>query len=233
MMIVLDAAELLTEARSSRRLSMNTLADVSGVPVSTISRIESGRVEPTWSMMSRIMTAAGFSMEPHLVDAGTDEPFAGILHRLGEAPPSEKARIIGRFPSVARLAPVARRQSVRRVQLTTGIDEALMRLAAQDVAPIVSSLEAFSGDVSHIHSFVPVIYVDDPDRVDFPEATRTSPRIMLILPTTRNVEAVTRDVSGIAMVSREWGLLDSLASPGRQPDAALHLVNDLIRETTQ
>lgn len=138
--IILNASELLLEVRSRRRLSMNTLADVSGVPVSTISRIESGKVEPTWAMMSRILTAAGFHLEPHLSDAGTDEPIAGIIRRLNDALPEERARVVGRFPSVARLALVARRNRARRVRLVTKLDETLGNLTGQDQSPVVSSL---------------------------------------------------------------------------------------------
>jgi len=53
---------------------------------------------------------------------------------------------------------------------------------------------------------------------------------MFLLPITTNMEAVTREVNGIPMVSREWALLDSLASPGRQPDVTLPLLNNLIME---
>jgi hypothetical protein len=35
------------------------------------------------------------------------------------------------------------------------------------------------------------------------------------------------------MVSREWALLDSLASPGRQPDASPPLVEDLVGRVCQ
>jgi len=44
---------------------------------------------------------------------------------------------------------------------------------------------------------------------------------MLVVPLSNNVRTVARRVKGVAMVSPEWGLLDTLASPGRQPDAAL------------
>lgn len=210
---------------------MNTLADVSGVPVSTISRIESGKVEPTWSMMNRILTAAGFQFEPRLADTGADEPFAGIIRRLNTASPEDRARIVGRFPSVARLALVARRTKARRVHLATGFGEALNSLNQQNQSPVVSSLEAFAGDASQSRSFSPVIYVTDPEKVnDFNDATRTSPQVMFLLPITTNVEAATRDVDGVAMVSREWALLDSLASPGRQPDVTLPLLTNLTME---
>jgi hypothetical protein len=44
---------------------------------------------------------------------------------------------------------------------------------------------------------------------------------MLLLPTTPNVRRWTRYDTQVPMVSREWGLLDAMASPGRQGDIAL------------
>jgi len=229
---MVEASRLLAEARSARRLSMNALADVSGVPASTISRIESGKAEPTWSMMGRILTAAGFRLDPTLTDAVTDEPFAGIIRRLEAAPADERPTIIRRFPAVAKLALVARRAGARRVQLDTSAGRAIAVLVEQNQAPVVSSLEAYAGDASQTRSFSPVIYVDDPGRVSgFAPATRTCPTVLFLLPTTDNIRGVRLDVDSVAMVSREWALLDSLASPGRQPDATMHLVGDLIATT--
>lgn len=231
---MVEASGLLAEARSARQLSMNTLADVSGVPASTISRIESGKIKPTWAMVSRILAAAGFQLQPTLKDAGTDEPFAGIIRRLEDALPDERAKIVGRFPAVAQLALVARREGTRRIQLDTSLSEVVANLTAQGQAPVVSSLEAYVDDISQTRSFSPVLYVDDPARADgFAPVTRTSPRVMFLLPTTDNVRAVVRDVDGVAMVSPEWALLDSLASPGRQPDATMYLLDDLIMEPTR
>jgi transcriptional regulator with XRE-family HTH domain len=212
---------------------MNALADVSGVPVSTISRIESGKVEPTWAMMGRILAAAGFRLETTLVETGSDEPFAGILRRLDEATPEERERTVRRFPAVARLTPVARRTGARRVELPTDLGSAIDTLSRQGQSPVVSSLEAFIGDSSRACSFSPVIYVNAPARVTgFKDSARTSPKVMFLLPTTDNVSAVARDVEGVELVSREWALLDSLASPGRQPDATMYLLDDLIMESS-
>jgi len=47
---------------------------------------------------------------------------------------------------------------------------------------------------------------------------------MFILPTTNNVRACAIPFNDVALVSPEWGMLDALASPGRQPDAALEVL---------
>jgi transcriptional regulator with XRE-family HTH domain len=209
---------------------MNALADVSGVPVSTISRIESGRVEPTWAMMARLLAAAGYRMDATLTETGSDDPFAAILRNLADTRPDDRPGIVRRFPTVARLAPVARRTGARRVELSTDLGTAIRNLARQGQPPTVSSLEAYLGDPLRTRSFFPVVYVDDPASVTgFAEPTITTPTIMFLLPTTENVRAVSYGRGdGIGMVSREWALLDSLASPGRQPDATMYLVDDLI-----
>jgi len=211
---------------------MNALADVSGVPVSTISRIESGKVEPTWAMMARLVTAAGFQLEPTLTEMTTDEPLAEIVRRLSEAESGERERIVRRFPAVARLVQIARRPGTRRVALSVSLGEAVTSLAKQGQAPVVSSLEAFLRDTSQTRSFTPVVYVADPATVNgLSNAEPTSPTIMFLLPTTDNVQSWSSDVDGIQMTTREWALLDSLASPGRQPDATMYLLSELTMET--
>ncbi|MDR1189743.1 MAG: helix-turn-helix transcriptional regulator [Bifidobacteriaceae bacterium] len=226
-----EASTLLAQARSARQLTMNALAEASGVPVSTISRIESGKVEPTWSVMDRILSGAGFRLESALAEAGSDQPFAHALRRLDEAAPRQRAAVIRRFPAIARLALVARRTGARRVRLDRELGTVIRALDDQGARPVVSSLEAYLEDASRARSFSPVVYVDDPTRAgSFANADRTSPAVVFLLPTTDNVRAVCRDVRGTRMVSREWGLLDSLASPGRQPDATEHLIDDLISE---
>ncbi|MDR2974024.1 MAG: helix-turn-helix transcriptional regulator [Propionibacteriaceae bacterium] len=229
----MEASGVLAQARSTRQLTMNALSDVSGVPVSTISRIEAGRVEPTWAMMGRLLAAAGFRLDAELTETGSDDPFASVLRSLSEAQPSGRAGILRRFPTVARLAPVARRTGARRVELSDELGGAVISLARQGRAPVVSSLEAYLGDPNHTRSFSPVVYVDDPVLVTrFNVAKPTSPAVMFLLPMTENVRAVSTGGNEIGLVSREWALLDSLASPGRQPDATLYLVDDLIGELT-
>ena len=227
---MVEASGVIAQVRSARQLTMNALADVSGVPVSTISRIESGKVEPTWAMMSRLVAAAGFRLEPTLTETVSDEPLAGVLRRL-DAADVERERVLRRFPAVARLAQVARRPGARRIALPVPLSEAIASLVRQNQSPVVSSLEAFLRDASRTQSFTPVVYVDDPTNVkEFPDATPTSQTIMFLLPITDNARSWSGDVDGVQMTTREWALLDSLASPGRQPDATLYLLDELIME---
>jgi transcriptional regulator with XRE-family HTH domain len=200
---------------------MAALADLAGVPTSTVSRIEAGKTEPTVSMLARLMAAAGFRFEPTLAEAGSDQPLAEALERLESADAGQRARLFERLPSVASVSPVARRHGARRVAVPDDLANAVARLRRQGQNPVVSGMEAAAESLDPARSFIPVVYVDDPARVeDFDPAGPGAYQVMLLLPTTANVRRWTRDGAATPMVTREWGLLDAMASPGRQGDIA-------------
>jgi len=58
-----DTATLVHEAREHAGLSRKTLAKRAGVPVSTVSRIEDGHVDPTTTMLRRVLAAAGRTLD--------------------------------------------------------------------------------------------------------------------------------------------------------------------------
>ncbi|MCL2803640.1 MAG: helix-turn-helix domain-containing protein [Micrococcales bacterium] len=212
---------MVRQVRVARGLTMAGLADLASVPTSTISRIESGKTEPTVAMLSRIARAAGFTYKPTLTEAGSDQPFADAVARLAEADVGERVRLLGRFPIVASTAPVARRTGTRRVAVPGGLVAAVELLQAQGQHPVVSGVEAVAASIDLIRSFVPLVYVDDPVRVErFAPGDRDAFQVMLLLPTTENVRRWTRNDTATAMVVREWGWLDAMASPGRQGDIA-------------
>jgi transcriptional regulator with XRE-family HTH domain len=207
--------------RLSRQLTMAGFADLAGVPVSTISRIESGKIEPTVAMLARIAQAAGFQYESVVTEMGSDQPYADILERLGCSDVAERARLFARLPSVALTAPVASRLGLRRVAIPGNLTTAVEMLQNQGHSPIVSSIEAVVGSVDPIRSFVPLVYVNDPDQASGFEAAGGHPfQTMLLLPTTDNVRRWERNEHEVSMVCQEWGWLDAMASPGRQGDIA-------------
>lgn len=57
------ASEIVARVRSERELSMSVLADLAGVSRSTVSRIESGKFEPTFALLKRVVEAAGFRID--------------------------------------------------------------------------------------------------------------------------------------------------------------------------
>lgn len=215
------ARDLVRRARLSRQLTMAALARLADVPTSTVSRIEAGKTEPTVAMVARLVKAAGFQWEQSLSEAGSDQPFADLLGQLQAADVDEREALLDRMPSVASVAPVARRTGARRVGLPGDLASTVDLLERQDQHPVVSGLEAFAGAVEPLRSFIPVVHVDEPARVQgFGPAGPSAFQPLLLLPTTANVRRWVRDGDGVAMVAREWGLLDAMASPGRQGDIA-------------
>lgn len=104
---MMPGAVVLREARQSAGLSVRGLAAAAGVAYSTVARIESGRLDPTTGMLSRLLEAAGCQLElaavrvpvprlADLVDAwtvdalGQDRPdwtrLRGFLDHLAEHP---------------------------------------------------------------------------------------------------------------------------------------------------
>jgi transcriptional regulator with XRE-family HTH domain len=216
------AADIVATIRRSRLLSMNTLADLAGIPASTISRIETGKIEPTFSMLTRIAEAAGFMLDSQLKEMDSDQPIAGYLERLSARNDSLESEPTKNLLAVASLALVTKRQGAVRLELTGTLQDAIRRMTEQGQTPIVSAIEAFSGNMDSLQSFIPIIYVDDPSSLlGFEAASIRSSQVLIVLPATDNVRENTRSIKGVRMVSPEWGILDALASPGRQPDAAL------------
>jgi transcriptional regulator with XRE-family HTH domain len=61
--LMADTATLVHEARERAGLSRKALAKRAGVPVSTVSRIEEAEVDPTTTMLRRLLAAAGRTLD--------------------------------------------------------------------------------------------------------------------------------------------------------------------------
>jgi transcriptional regulator with XRE-family HTH domain len=66
--LLTTAAQIVVRIRAERQLSMAALAVLAGVPTSTISRIESGQIEPTLGMIRRIALGAGYHLHLQYYD---------------------------------------------------------------------------------------------------------------------------------------------------------------------
>lgn len=128
-------------------------SDLARVPASTISRIESGKIDPTLSMLTRIAEAAGYSLTSTLSESGGDEPFARALRELERVDPDARRRLVSRFPSVAALAPVTRRTAAVRVEVEQGLQKLLSDLEQSGREVVASSLER-AGRRDHTHAFL-------------------------------------------------------------------------------
>ena len=74
-MVTPTAASIVSRMRLKRQLSKTAFAELIGLPASTITRIESGLVEPTYAMLQRIAFGAGFQLTETLSDSGSDLPW--------------------------------------------------------------------------------------------------------------------------------------------------------------
>jgi transcriptional regulator with XRE-family HTH domain len=60
-------AQVVRQARSDARLTQRALAHLAGVPQPTVAEIESGRREPSLTLVSRLAEAAGFALKIEFV----------------------------------------------------------------------------------------------------------------------------------------------------------------------
>ena len=80
--MAVDAARVCREARSYASLSQRDLARRAGVSPATITRIESGRMQPTIATLDKIVRAAGLELDLVVSDPDPDHRKA-VAHRAG------------------------------------------------------------------------------------------------------------------------------------------------------
>jgi transcriptional regulator with XRE-family HTH domain len=66
----MDAAKLVRNAKAGSNKSHRALAKAAGIAASTITRIQSGRIEPTVAVLERILESCGHKLELHTVREG-------------------------------------------------------------------------------------------------------------------------------------------------------------------
>ena len=68
----MEAALIIRTARARSKLSLRALATRAGTSHATLSAYENGRVDPTIDVLSRIVAAAGWSLETNLLGSPLD-----------------------------------------------------------------------------------------------------------------------------------------------------------------
>ena len=68
----LEAWQILRGVRWHRSLSQRELAELSGMPQSTISRIEAGRIQPRFDTLNKIVNSCGYTVFVARVDGRCD-----------------------------------------------------------------------------------------------------------------------------------------------------------------
>lgn len=84
-----DAATIVHEAREDAGLSRKALAKRAGVPVSTVSRIEDGDVDPTTTMLRRLLAAADRTLD-FATGAVPQESLAALTDAWSTSPAGAK-----------------------------------------------------------------------------------------------------------------------------------------------
>ena len=79
-----QAADLLRDARQRAGLTQHALAQRAGVTQSVISAYESGRREPSYAMLTRLVKSAGFDLKPHLEPALPENALAIVRAHADE-----------------------------------------------------------------------------------------------------------------------------------------------------
>jgi transcriptional regulator with XRE-family HTH domain len=68
----MDAGLIIRTARGKSKLSLRALAARAGTSHATLSAYENDRVDPTTAVLSRIVAAAGYSIEANLLGSPPD-----------------------------------------------------------------------------------------------------------------------------------------------------------------
>jgi transcriptional regulator with XRE-family HTH domain len=85
-----SAATLLYHARDTAGLSRRALARRAGVPISTVSRVEDGEVDPTITMLQRMLAAAGRQMSLELEPIPKRRALAALADAWSASPTDAK-----------------------------------------------------------------------------------------------------------------------------------------------
>ncbi|MFK4729485.1 helix-turn-helix domain-containing protein [Agromyces mediolanus] len=228
-----SAASLVKQARLLAGYTRAELARAADVASSTVGRIESGDLDPTWTLLGRILAAAGFKLDDSLSSLGDETVIeaatnalesrperrddawtwswarAGLLDELGQA--KDPARVA----ALAGLASeVATRRGARKYLLDRSLAEVLNDLTAAGANPVITGPAGFDDiDPSGI-----TVYVDDPRDLPLPEAEPYRPTVTAI-PRPANLDTIPTEL-GACVTTPARALIDAYASGGRVADRA-------------
>lgn len=105
-------ADLIVEARRRARLTQRALAERAGTTQSSIARWESGRSEPSFANVIRLLRLCGFVLDVHLelYDDGLRDDWSQAQRRL-RLTPEERVESNSRLAAIARDLRVAAKEA--------------------------------------------------------------------------------------------------------------------------
>jgi transcriptional regulator with XRE-family HTH domain len=102
----IDAAAMLRSAREMAGLTQRQLAKKARTVQSVVARIELRETSPSWSTLSRLLKAAGFSLVPSLRRVKVDPQLLDDVPRILALTPEQRLREVAQ---VSRFITAARR----------------------------------------------------------------------------------------------------------------------------
>ena len=84
------AAQLLADARMRAKLSQRELARKAGTAQSVVARIELGETSPSWTTLSRLLAAAGFTLTTALKRRRADPQELDDVARILRLTPEQR-----------------------------------------------------------------------------------------------------------------------------------------------
>lgn len=243
----MEAKELVRTIRTRGGLTRTDLARMAGVAASTVSRIERGELEPTWSVMNKLLESAGYRPTATLCSRGDVSAVVAAREALGETVDGSSSASVrdwtDRWKRAGLIDGNGRARRVEKLGIQAGIasrifDRPNPRMSViydrtwQEVAAAfskaglryaVSGITATSPTKAQDGAAWPLIYVDSvPGAVaaaGLTEQTGSGPRITLLGLDDVAANGTCED-EGYTFVSPGQALIDSYAGPGRMADLA-------------
>ncbi|WP_255713624.1 helix-turn-helix domain-containing protein [Subtercola endophyticus] len=247
----MTAAETIRTVRALNGLTRTQLAHMADVSPSTVTRIEAGQLDPTYSMWEKLLNAAGYragvtieSVADICAVAAAREMLTGASFELPETGPWrerwQRAGLSGaRFvPEIALQAaaasPLRSRPGMRTATYDRSWQQIVRDFRANHVQYAMSGLNAAEGGDRWSGSTSPVIYVENVSKA-FEVASLTTPspgeQVLTILPFDEvSRRGVWRDAADFSWVDRIQALIDSYGGPGRMADNADAIAERIGRE---
>lgn len=227
-----SAASLVRYARALNGLSQRELARAAEVAPSTLSRIESGRLDPTWTLLGSVLEAAGYRSSESLLPTGDETAITAAVAAMSSGSQildnvwTERWRRAGLIDAFGRARDFGR--VALQAGLTTGIDSraGVRRFiydrpwqALADAFTSAGIQYAFTGPLAFgdEDTFFPTAYAQSTDNLDLQSADGSG-RALVVLPLTDEVSI--QEVGLYHFVSAERALVDCYAGNGRVPDQA-------------
>lgn len=244
----MDAKQTVGYIRARGGLSRADLARLANVAPSTVGRIESGDLEPTWAVMNRILEAAGYNPLGELTPSGDNSVVRAARVALGEIPAANagpvelswlerwrrarllndefQARQIDKLGAQAGIAAPIYSRPTERVSVVydQSWQAVTAKLRAANIGYAVSGITATSPTRATDGAAWPLLYVDGlSNAIAAANLTIAPPGsgaviTLMQFDDTSSTGTVTEDDE--TWVSAGQALIDSYAGPGRMADQA-------------